>query len=165
MLDRIRSSTSLAGSGIRARISPRLRWSSGLNSPVARAMSPLASASQTTSAWSRTACSSIDSTSCAIAAGGKPRPVMIGGWATLSAMTFDYEDKASSSRFVDIVWRTHDTSDGTYLAAADACWDMIFIRSGDATRVLLSGPSSMTTPVPYRAGNRNVGIRFVRGRS
>ena len=78
-------------------------------------------------------------------------------------MTFEYEDKASSSRFVDIVWRTHDTSDGTYLAAADACWDMIFIRSGDATRVLLSGPSSVTTPVPYRAGNRNVGIRFVRG--
>ena len=74
-------------------------------------------------------------------------------------MTFEYEDKASSSRFVDIVWRTHDTSDGTYLAAADACWDMIFIRSGDATRVLLSGPSSVTTPVPYRAGTRNVGIR------
>ena len=88
---------------------------------------------------------------------------MIGGWATLSAMTFAYEDKPSSSRFVDIIWRTHDTSDGTYLAAADACWDMIFIRSGDATRVLLSGPSSMITPVPYRAGNRNVGIRFVRG--
>ena len=88
---------------------------------------------------------------------------MIGGWATLSAMTFEYEDKPSRSRFVDIVWRTHDTSDGTYLAAADACWDMIFIRSDDATRVLLSGPSSVITPVPYRAGNRNVGIRFVRG--
>ena len=29
--------------------------------------------------------------------------------------------------------------------------------------MLLSGPSSTTTPVPYRAGNRNVGIRFVRG--
>jgi len=78
-------------------------------------------------------------------------------------MTFEYEDKPSSSRFVDIIWRTHDTSDGTYLAAADACWDLIFIRSGDATRVLLSGPSSVITPVPYRAGNRNVGIRFVRG--
>ena len=88
---------------------------------------------------------------------------MIGGWATLSAMTFEYEDKPSSSRFVDIIWRTHDTSDGTYLAAADACWDLIFIRSGDTTRVLLSGPSSVITPVPYRAGNRNVGIRFVRG--
>ena len=78
-------------------------------------------------------------------------------------MTFDYEEKPSASRFVDIVWRTHDTTDGTYLAAADACWDMIFIRSTDGVRVLLSGPSSTITPVPYRAGNRNVGIRFTRG--
>jgi len=78
-------------------------------------------------------------------------------------MSFDYEEKPSSSRFVDVVWQTHDTSDGTYLAAADACWDMIFIRGLDGVRVLLSGPSSTTTPVPYKAGNRNVGIRFVRG--
>ena len=78
-------------------------------------------------------------------------------------MSFDYEEKPSSSRFVDVFWQTHDTSDGTYLAAADACWDMIFIRSADDMRVLLSGPSSKITPVPYKAGNRNVGIRFVRG--
>ena len=78
-------------------------------------------------------------------------------------MTFEYEEKASRSRFVDIIWRTHDTSDGTYLAAADACWDMIFIRSIHGNRALLSGPSSKITPVPYRAGNRNVGIRFHRG--
>lgn len=78
-------------------------------------------------------------------------------------MSFDYEEKPSTSRFVDIVWQTHDTSDGTYLAAADACWDMIFIRSADEIRVLLSGPSSKITPVPYKAGNRNFGIRFHRG--
>ena len=78
-------------------------------------------------------------------------------------MTFEYEEKPSRSRFVDVIWRTHDTSDGTYLAAADACWDMIFIRSVHGNRVLLSGPSSKITPVPYRAGNRNVGIRFHRG--
>jgi AraC-like DNA-binding protein len=78
-------------------------------------------------------------------------------------MTFEYEEKLSRSRFVDVIWRTHDTSDGTYLAAADACWDMIFIRSVHGNRVLLSGPSSKITPVPYRAGNRNVGIRFHRG--
>jgi AraC-like DNA-binding protein len=78
-------------------------------------------------------------------------------------MSFEYEDKPSASRFVDIVWRTHDTSDGTYLASADACWDMIFITSAEGTRVLLSGPSSKITPVPYKAGNRNFGIRFHRG--
>src|SRR6185503_11189406 len=41
---------------------------------------------------------------------------------------------------------------------------MIFIRNnqGNST-VLLSGPSSKTTPVPYTAGNRNFGIRFIPG--
>jgi hypothetical protein len=78
-------------------------------------------------------------------------------------MSFEYEERRSASRFVDVIWRTHDTSDGTYLAAADACWDMVFIRSEFGNRALLSGPSSTITPVPYRAGNRNVGIRFHRG--
>lgn len=78
-------------------------------------------------------------------------------------MSFLYEEKASSSRFVDVVWNTVDTADGTYLAAADACWDMIFTRTPTGSRVLLSGPSSRPTVVPYRAGNRNVGVRFTQG--
>ena len=78
-------------------------------------------------------------------------------------MSFLYEEKASASPFVDVVWHTVDTSDGTYLAAADACWDMIFTRMPGGSRVLLSGPSSRPTVVPYRAGNRNVGVRFTQG--
>lgn len=78
-------------------------------------------------------------------------------------MSFLYEEKASACPYVDVIWRTVDTSDGTYLAAADACWDMIFTRAAEATRVLLSGPSSRPTPVPYRSGNRNVGVRFTQG--
>src|SRR6185369_7007821 len=78
-------------------------------------------------------------------------------------MSFEYDEQPSASRFVDVIWRTHDTSDGTYLAAADACWDMVFIRSELGNRALLSGPSAKITPVPDRAGNRNVGIRFHRG--
>ncbi|MET0725218.1 MAG: helix-turn-helix domain-containing protein [Leifsonia sp.] len=78
-------------------------------------------------------------------------------------MSFLYEEKASRSRFVDVVWHTLDTSDGTYLASADACWDMIFTRASDGCRVLLSGPSSKPTTVQYTAGNRNVGVRFLTG--
>jgi hypothetical protein len=41
---------------------------------------------------------------------------------------------------------------------------MIFIRSKEGkTKVLLSGPSSKTTLVPYSAGNKNFGIRFKPG--
>lgn len=78
-------------------------------------------------------------------------------------MSFLYEEQASSSRFVDVVWHTVDVTDGTYLAAADACWDLIFTRMPAGSRVLISGPSSRPTVVPYRAGNRNVGVRFTRG--
>jgi hypothetical protein len=78
-------------------------------------------------------------------------------------MSFLYEEKASACPHVDVIWRTVDTSDGTYLAAADACWDMIFTRSATTSRVLLSGPSSRPTPVPYQMGNRNVGVRFTQG--
>lgn len=78
-------------------------------------------------------------------------------------MSFLYEERTSTSVFVDVVWHTRDTSDGTYLASADARWDMIFTVAGDGHRVLLSGPSTQPTPVPYTAGNRNVGIRFAPG--
>ena len=78
-------------------------------------------------------------------------------------MSFLYEEKASASPFVDVIWHTVDTSDGTYVAAADACWDVIFTRMPDGSRVLLSGPSSEPTAVPYWAGNRHVGVRFMQG--
>lgn len=78
-------------------------------------------------------------------------------------MSFRYAERTSSSPFVEVVWRTQDTSDGIYLASADARWDMIFTVAARGNRALLSGPSSEPTVVPYAAGNRNVGIRFVPG--
>lgn len=79
-------------------------------------------------------------------------------------MSFTYEEKQSSLPYVDVVWRTEDQTDGVYVASADACWDMIFIKSyeGEST-VLLSGPSSEITLVPYSTGNKNFGIRFKPG--
>jgi AraC-like DNA-binding protein len=78
-------------------------------------------------------------------------------------MRFVYEERPSESPFVEAIWRTEDTSDGTYLAAADGAWDLIFTEHGSEHRILLSGPSSRATPVPYQAGNRNFGIRFQPG--
>jgi AraC-like DNA-binding protein len=78
-------------------------------------------------------------------------------------MSFLYEEKASASPYVDVIWQTIDQTDGTYLAAADACWDLVFTTTSTWTRVLLSGPSSRPTPVPYQAGNRNIGVRFTHG--
>jgi AraC-like DNA-binding protein len=79
-------------------------------------------------------------------------------------MSFTYEEKRSSSPHVDVVWRTEDQTDGVYVASADACWDMIFIKNSEGkTKVLLSGPSSKITHVFYSAGNKNFGVRFKPG--
>jgi AraC-like DNA-binding protein len=75
-------------------------------------------------------------------------------------MSFVYEERSSDLPFVEAIWRTEDTADGTYLAAADGAWDMIFTKEAGHTTVLLSGPSSKAIPVPYKVGNRNFGVRF-----
>ena len=79
-------------------------------------------------------------------------------------MSFTYEEKQSSSPFVEKVWRTEDQTDGIYVASADACWDLIFIKNKEgASKVLLSGPCFKTTLVPYSAGNKNFGVQFKPG--
>ena len=79
-------------------------------------------------------------------------------------MGFTYEEKQSQSSLVDFIWRTEDLTDGVYVASADASWDMIFIqRKEGKPSVLLSGPCSQTTLVPYSAGNKNFGMRFKPG--
>jgi hypothetical protein len=76
----------------------------------------------------------------------------------------NYEEKQSSSPYVDKAWHTEDQTDGVYIASADACWDMIFIKNKEGkSRVLLSGPCFKTTLVPYSAGNENFGIQFKPG--
>lgn len=50
------------------------------------------------------------------------------------------------------------------MAAADGCWDMIFtVTKEGSTTVRLSGPSTTTTPVHYKKGNKNVGMRLKQG--
>jgi len=44
-------------------------------------------------------------------------------------MTFTYQAKRSESPYVETVWCTEDQTDGVYVASADACWDMIFVRN------------------------------------
>jgi hypothetical protein len=79
-------------------------------------------------------------------------------------MSFTYESKRSSSPYIEVIWRTEDQTDGVYVASADACWDMIFIKTKEGNaRVLLCGPCFKTTLVPYSAGNKNFGIQFKPG--
>lgn len=78
-------------------------------------------------------------------------------------MSFIYEEKPSRSRYVEVIWKTEDKTDGVYIAPADGCWDLIFITQAGKTRVLFSGPTTQPTSMEYKAGNKNLGIRFKPG--
>jgi len=78
-------------------------------------------------------------------------------------MSFVYEERASDSPFVRTIWRTRSHSDGTYIAAADGCWDLLFITHNETTNVKLCGPMSHATPVPYVQGVETFAIRFQLG--
>ena len=79
-------------------------------------------------------------------------------------MSFTYEEKGARSPLVDVFWQTEDQTDGTYIAPADGSWDMIFTKTLEGEVVVkLSGPSTTTTPVHYKKGNRNIGVRMKPG--
>jgi hypothetical protein len=79
-------------------------------------------------------------------------------------MSFNYEEKPAGSTKVDVIWRTEDLTDGVYMAAADGSWDMIFTTTKESeVTVRLSGPSTTTTPVYYKKGNKNIGMRLRQG--
>jgi hypothetical protein len=79
-------------------------------------------------------------------------------------MSFVYEEKTSLSPFVETVWRASQHTDGVYVASADACWDMIFVRPlKGKPQVLLSGPGTETANVSYQAGNISFGVQFRHG--
>lgn len=78
-------------------------------------------------------------------------------------MSFVYEERASDSPFVQTIWHTRSESDGIYLAAADGCWDLLVVKQDATTNVLLAGPTSQATPIPYVKGSEYLAIRFQLG--
>jgi Helix-turn-helix domain len=75
-------------------------------------------------------------------------------------MGYVYEDRLSDSPFVRTIWRTRSESNDCYTAFADGSWDIILIKRDAVTSVLLGGPMSRATPIPYVAGSEYLGIRF-----
>jgi AraC-like DNA-binding protein len=75
-------------------------------------------------------------------------------------MSFVYEEREADSPVVRTVWRTRSESDGVYTASADGCWDLLVVKQGRTASVLLAGPSSRATPIPYVAGSEYLGIRL-----
>jgi len=75
-----------------------------------------------------------------------------------------HERRASPSPYIDTVWHSRNTSDGTYLATPDGAWDLIVLIQADGSRsAMLAGQATKTATVPYQAGTSSVVISFVAG--
>src|SRR5262245_39704553 len=78
-------------------------------------------------------------------------------------MSFVYEDRVSDSPFVETIWHTWTESDGSYTAAADGSWDILISKRDCSTDVMLGGPTTKATFVPYISDAEYLGIRFKLG--
>jgi hypothetical protein len=79
-----------------------------------------------------------------------------------------YEERASSSPYIQFVWRATAKESGSFVDLAHDFWVLVFRTGGEQTEVLLTGPVTQPEPIYYRAGQTNWGIVlkahvFVRG--
>jgi len=78
-------------------------------------------------------------------------------------MSFTYEDKPSDSPFVETIWHTRTNRSGHYLATADGNWDILIRKRDRIATVMVCGPTTKATPVPYEEGVETIGIQFKLG--
>lgn len=76
-------------------------------------------------------------------------------------MTQIHESRPSTSDFVETVWRTRNTGDGTYRATPDGAWDLILGADKHGNRcAFFTGQATKPIDLPYEAGGSSVVISF-----
>jgi AraC-like DNA-binding protein len=78
-------------------------------------------------------------------------------------MTVTYEERSSSSPFVESIWHTQAVSDGVDIVSADVSWDMIIVRQDGKARLCVWGPMTKAVPIAHAEGTEHLGIRFKLG--
>lgn len=75
-----------------------------------------------------------------------------------------HERRQSDNPYIDTVWKSVATSDGTYLVTPDGSWDIIAAEEPDGTKIVfLAGQVTKPTRLPYKAGNKSVVISLSAG--
>ncbi len=75
-------------------------------------------------------------------------------------MLLVFQDRPSSSRFVERVWRCHSNKGGTFLSMAEGNIEMVFTRVVGFTAVTLRGPVTHATTVECPPEGEWLAIRF-----
>ena len=75
-------------------------------------------------------------------------------------MFLTFEDRPSSSRFVERVWRCRSDKGGTFLSMAEGNIEMVFTRLPGITAATLRGPVTRATAVECPPEGQWLAIRF-----
>jgi len=78
-------------------------------------------------------------------------------------MSHSFEQRASLSALVKVVWRAAFDTDGELSVTADGTWDIVFGTLNGETRCVVTGPNTRTTRYRYLAGQRAIGIQLREG--
>lgn len=84
--------------------------------------------------------------------------------ATEYTVTFlTFEDRPSSSPFIERVWRCHSATGGMFYSMAEGNLELVVTRLEGLTLVTLRGPVTRASPVMCPANGRWLAIRFRMG--
>lgn len=79
-----------------------------------------------------------------------------------AVLIFD-EDRASDSPLVERVWRSHSEAAGWFVSIAESRAEIVVARHGSQITVVVRGPETRATRVPYPPDTEWLGIRFAPG--
>jgi hypothetical protein len=77
-------------------------------------------------------------------------------------LIFD-EDRASDSPFVERVWHSHSEAAGWFVSIAESRAEIVVARHRGQVTVVVRGPETRATRVPYPRDAERLGIRFKPG--
>ena len=78
-------------------------------------------------------------------------------------MAVVYQERLSDSPFVQTIWHTQATSDGSNVVVADSSWDMLVFRREGKLQLSVWGAMTQAQAIPHDEGSECLGIRFKLG--
>ncbi len=76
---------------------------------------------------------------------------------------FDFEERASSSPFIERTWRTTSVPEKRFISVAATHWEIVFTKQDGSTTLTVRGPETKATTAPIPQGAEFFGIHFARG--
>jgi AraC-like DNA-binding protein len=75
-------------------------------------------------------------------------------------MMFNFEEKLSDSPYVELVWRNHCESGGSFISMALSHWQFVVTKHEGKSKVTVRGPETKATPAECPPSAEHFGVFF-----